>query len=335
MSVHFLKLRNKDAEPVTLDAFLRNRLPDELSKISGPTTASGSKIRRLIIAGAVQVNGHPIRRPGFILSSGSWIFVRLDTAKFNFEKQNNDIHFELTNDRILYEDDVIIVVDKPANFPTEATIVNSRDHLQAAVARYLSKNADQQSGSQSEDSLPYVGIHHRLDRETSGVILFTKTKAINSIVHRMFLEHTVQKEYQALTVRPKKLPDAKFYIDNSLARISPKSAPCKWGAVPNGGQKAHTDFQLQEVYPSGLRIQAILQTGRTHQIRVHLTELGMPLLGDVLYGGPAQAGGRSCSRVMLHAAALTFPHPLDDTRTIHVEAPFPDDFIACMESIKN
>ena len=267
----------------------------------------GQKLRRLIVAGAVNINNRQMRKPETLVPKGVVVSIKLDTEKFSFEKQPDDIKFDLTADRVLFEDDAIIVVDKPANFPTEATMVQSRDYLQAAVQRFLLAR----DGLATNGDAPYVGLHHRLDRETSGVILFTKQRSANAGAHKIFLEHLAKKQYVALVIRPQKLPPRTFSVDNFMDRITPKSARGKWGAVHTGGERALTNFKILEDRARGLLVQANPETGRTHQIRVHLSGLQMPLYGDDLYGGPTCIGKWTVPRIMLHAASLTFPHPLD------------------------
>lgn len=333
MSLHTLRIVQSKNSPIRLDDFLSENIAAELSRQNcSLPEISKSKIRRLIIAGAVSVNGRQYRQPAYMLSPKTTVLVRFDTEKFSFEKQPDDIAFELTPDRILYEDDVIIVVDKPSNIPTEATMVASRDHLHAAIKRYI----------QTRDSTrnePYIGVHHRLDRETSGVILFTKTRTVNAAVHELFLNHDIKKEYEALAGRQTKTirhTGDTFSVENQLARITLKSAAGKWGSVPSGGDYAKTDFCILEEFNEGYRVQAMPLTGRTHQIRVHLAGLGLPLFGDTLYGGPQIIGGLSTytvPRVMLHAKKLTFLHPIAQTE-ISVVAVLPKDFLDCRDRLR-
>jgi 23S rRNA pseudouridine1911/1915/1917 synthase len=285
MPVHVITTRYAGKISLRIDELLQQTLPGELARLEKDAVVSNSKIRRLIVAGAVSINGQQTRNPATPVSNGKTVTIKLDTDKFSFEKQPDDIAFELTDKDVLFEDDVIIVVNKPAGIPTEATMVASRDHLHAAVRRYLARRAERETGKSANE--PYVGVHHRLDRETSGVILFTKTRAVNEAVHAMFLEHAARKEYEALTIRPRVLPQREFNVENELGRISPKSAAAKWGAVNSGGDRARTNFSMIEPGDSFLRIRAMPVTGRTHQIRVHLAGIGLPLLGDTLYGGPA------------------------------------------------
>lgn len=328
MSVHQMTFRQTDSRPESLMDFLQRSLPKELNRIIGTADVSRSKLRRLIVAGAVTINARQIRKPEILVPKGVIVSVKLDTEKFSFEKQPDDIKFDLTTERILFEDDAIIVVDKPANFPTEATMVQTRDYLQAAVQRFLLAR----DGTATNGEAPYVGLHHRLDRETSGVIMFTKQRSANAGAHKMFLEHLAKKEYVALVVRPKKMQPRTFSVDNFIDRISPKSARGKWGAVHTGGERALTNFKILEERTHGFLIQAMPETGRTHQIRVHLSGLQMPLYGDDLYGGPTKIGIWPVPRIMLHAASLTFPHPIDG-REICVTAPVPQDFLETLSRI--
>ena len=336
MSRHTIGFRQTQPRAVKLDELLYAELPSRLQAILGDSEVSRSKIRRLIIAGAVAVNGRQARTPSASVSSGSSVSIAIDTERFTFERQPDDIAFEMSPERILFEDGDIIVVDKPAGIPTEATIVASRDHLHAALKRYLWRR----DGTRNE---PYVGLHHRLDRETSGVILFTKNREINAEVFALFEGHEARKEYEALSALPPNESaraegerfsvGTQFSVDNRLGRISAKSAQAKWGAVGPEGSPAHTDFKILERFARAVRVLAQPLTGRTHQIRVHLSSVGLPLLGDPLYGGPSTVSGTAIPRVMLHARALSFPHPRTGT-PITVNAPLPADFLACIEALR-
>ena len=333
MSVHNLRFVQSKPIPIRLDDFLSERLPAELSlKNIDLPEISKSKIRRLIVAGAVNVNDRQNRLPALLLKPNAVISIRLDTEKFSFEKQPEDIAFELTPERILFEDDVIIVVDKPANLPTEATMVASRDHLHAAIKRFLHTR----DATRNE---PYVGVHHRLDRETSGVILFSKTRSVNAAIHELFLNHSIVKEYEALVSRCTNIVRQKndtFSVENQLDRISSKSAAGKWGTVSIGGDFAKTEFCILEEFSRGYRVRAMPLTGRTHQIRVHLSGLGLPLFGDTLYGGPQSIAGAipfPVPRVMLHAKKLTFSHPVTGV-AVSIEAPLPEDYLACLDRLR-
>lgn len=325
---------------------------------------SNSKIRRLLFSGNVMVAASPERKvsqaqnggkkasqaqnqrggffvcknPAFSLKKNARVKVSLDQEKFFYEKQSDDIKFELDSSRVLYEDDAIIVVNKPPRFPTEPTFVQDRDNLRAAVIRYLHKKIG------LEKNPPYCGIVHRLDRDTSGVILFSKRRDCNAALFNAFdssrleeglasQERAAKKIYVAVCepAAPSGFESSlrigsSFSVQNYLGRVSLKSQAAKWGFVPKekGGKFARTDFKVLEKSGGRLFVQAELFTGRTHQIRVHLSQRGLPILGDQLYGG-AQA-----ERIFLHALSLELPHPLTG-KPLRFEAPLPPEFSACMD----
>ena len=294
------ELKFSTSQTERLDEFLRRELPRAVPEQQG---FSNSKIRRLILAGAVQVNGRPVLRPAFELRGHSLVLVRFEAEKFFYEKQPEDAAFTMTDQTLLYEDDDLIFVNKPADYPVEQTITGNRANLHDAVVDYLWKR------NPSLRNPPYVGIMHRLDRTTSGVIMFTKTRAVNKEVSEIFQSHDLTKQYLAVVEAPRH-PEldsgSQFTVEMFMGRINGKSQQGKWGQLSEarGGQYSKTDFRvLKQLTVEGrkcLLIECSLYTGRTHQIRVHLASCGLPILGDTLYGGaPAE-------RLYLHAAHLAF-----------------------------
>ncbi|MBQ1612766.1 MAG: RluA family pseudouridine synthase [Alphaproteobacteria bacterium] len=309
-----------------LDDFLRVQIPIALADSVSNEQISNSKIRRLIVAGAVSVNGQQCRRPAFELRGRSIVKVELDPGKFFYEKQPDDISYEVTPKDVIFEDEYLICVNKPALFPTEETIVGNekRDNLHDAVVRYL------WAQNPSLRNPPYVGIMHRLDRETSGVILFTKQRSVNKSVQESFATHNITKEYRALCSYSSSVsaPKKQFTVEMFMNRTSPKGQACKCGAVSEqkGGLYSKTDFKLvrDNVRVEGVSdkshlciVQAFLYTGRTHQIRTHLSFLGLPILGDELYGGIQY------NRIMLHAQRLVIEHPVSKI-SLELVAPLPE-----------
>lgn len=299
---------------------------------------SNSKIRRLIISGSVFVNGKKIFVPSFEVFVGSEVKADIDEKKLFYEKSPDDIDFVLSRKDILYEDDFIIVVNKPSHLPTEATIVESRKNLHDAVVDFLFER--QKITSPNAKNSPYVGIVHRLDRDTSGAILFSKSRSVNKALHDAFENRKVKKTYVAVVCG---VPNQKkFSVDFSMGRISPKSQAAKWGRISEskGGVPSHTDFELLKTFsfqknfseaqknffgekftvncPLSI-VLCVPRTGRTHQIRVHLASENFPILGDTLYGG------QSFERIMLHAKSIEFPHPVSG-EMIKAEAPLPEEF---------
>ena len=285
---------------VSLNEFLRDALKS-LSEFSS-LEISNSKIRRLIAAGCVSVNGRTVTRPGFELRGKSSVTCEIDIEKFFYEKQPDDIDFILTEKDVLFEDDFLIIVNKPAFLPVEQTIVGNRKNLHDCVIDYLWKK------NPSLRNPPYAGILHRLDRETSGVILFTKQRQANKGLFEQFEKHTITKTY--LAVISGNVTKKDFTVENTIGRISSKSQAAKWGSLSEsrGGLYAKTSFKIldsEKKIESGFSIvQCELFTGRTHQIRVHLSESGFPILGDTLYGG------KDFKRIMLHSNRLEFTHPI-------------------------
>lgn len=281
---------------IRLDEFLREKLP--LQKIEN---LSNSKIRRLIISSSVFVNGKIVTRPSFELRENSKITVKFDEKKFFYEKQPDDIKFEVTEKDVLFEDENLIFVNKPAFFPVEQTITKNRNNLHDCVVQYLWKK------NPSLKNPPYVGIMHRLDRTTSGVILFTKNRKINKDVSDLFQSHNLTKKYLAVVEIPensKYRVGDEVFVEMFIGRISPKSQSGKWGKLSeiDGGQFSKTKFKIIKnckiEEKKCFLLECTLFTGRTHQIRVHLSSVGIPILGDELYGG------KSAKRIYLHSYEL-------------------------------
>ena len=295
----------------TLNEFLRQKIPELLEG-----EISNSKIRRLIVSGAVYINSKQCRIPSFKINSGSTIKVLIDKEKFFFEKQPEDADFELTENDVLFEDEYLIAINKPPFLPTEQTITGQRKNAHDCTVEYLWKK------NPSLRNPPYVGIMHRLDRETSGILLFTKSRSVNKDISEMFKNRGIKKIYRAVCTG--KIPEQKeFTVENFIARISPKSSACKMGIVPEskGGLFAKTDFKIISEKNGFIQIDCQLHTGRTHQIRVQLSSLNLPIAGDELYGGIKS------DRIKLHARKMEFVYPVSKEK-ITIESEIPKDFFS-------
>ncbi|MGZ5444948.1 MAG: RluA family pseudouridine synthase [Thermoanaerobaculia bacterium] len=197
---------------------------------------------------------------------------------------------------ILYEDDSLIFINKPAGI-----VVQQRMH--EPDEPFLHDLVAKQSGP--------VYLMQRLDRGTSGVMFFSKRSDLNVRLTRQFERRRIRKRYLAITEG--ELAE-KQTIDAPLARVG----AIKF-AVRDGGKRAITHIDPIESHRIGSLVAIHLETGRTHQIRVHLSAIGHPLAGDWLYGE------RNAARPMLHAAELEMTHPLTN-EPLRVAAPVPDDF---------
>lgn len=191
---------------------------------------------------------------------------------------------------VLYEDDHLLVVNKPAGIKTHPNIPDETDTLANAVAFHL----------QSKGEYRHVKHIHRLDQDTSGVILFAKNALVGSILDKMLEKRKIKRTYVALLKGVLKKKKGK--IDDPIGRD--RHHPTKRRVSPNG-EPAITHFQVLEVKNNTTKVKCQLETGRTHQIRVHFSHMGFPLIGDKLYGEPSQPG-----RLALHAERLQFTHPL-------------------------
>lgn len=301
---------DEKSEGQRLDQYLAEALSVKLGH-----PFSRGKTRTLLQAGAVHLNKGRTKIASKILKAHASIEVYLDENKLEREP-DRDRAFELTSSHIAFEDDYLIAINKPYGLPTQPTLDSSRLNLYEILKLFLRDRDGPQS---------YVGLHHRLDRDTSGVILFTKKKEANAGVGDIFKTHTAQKTYLAIvSTRSQRdeLPK-EWRVENFLKKDSGKKS--KMRSVRSGGDKAITDFYCIAQSGEFALVQAKPLTGRMHQIRVHLSEGGTPILGDRTYGD-----GNSASRLMLHAACLTFPHPISKLE-ISIEAPLPQDFRECLK----
>ena len=211
---------------------------------------------------------------------------------------------------ILYEDDTILAVNKHADMIVHPTHREARDTLVHAVAGYLERRGEA------------AGIHplYRLDRNTTGIVVIAKSARAQYAMTKYHGQ--IYREYLALVTGH---PDAsKGCIDMPIGRDPAR--PNHW-QVRADGRHALTEYEVSAVWPDYSLLKIHLLTGRTHQIRVHFSALGHPLLGDSAYGGPCDA----ISRQALHAWRVYFRHP-DTGREIHLEAPIPEDMQHLIES---
>lgn len=222
---------------------------------------------------------------------------------------------------ILFEDEYFLATAKPAGIPSQATVDKTRTDFFTALKKQLQEERGKDF---------YLALHHRLDRDTSGVMIFAKNRIANDPLADLFKSHKIQKTYVCLTKKTAKAPEA-WEVQNHLDEMKDsKTKKTKMKAVNAGGNKAHTLFRKLEVFPQGLLIQAQPLTGRMHQIRVHLADRGLGIYGDDIYPAPQAPAP---PRLMLHALSLEFVHPFSGKKML-IECALPEDFQIFMQRLR-
>lgn len=263
--------------------------------------------RKLIELGGVHVDGRRVRRCGLILTNGQQLEYHVDG--FPLEP------FLLDDTRIIYRDPYLIVLDKPAGVATQPTPARFQGTLYAALLGYLGKSAS-------------LGMVQRLDRDTSGVMVFSIHDKAHKGLTEAFREHRVSKRYLALVSGL--LEKSSGEIRSQLAR---RRSTNRMVSVERGGKDAVTCYRLVKQFAEAALVSVEIPTGRTHQIRVHFSELGHPLLGDHDYGGPRSVAGIPVMRQMLHASELALNHPVGGAG-LEFRAPLPGDFAALIQHLE-
>lgn len=303
-------------EGTRLDAFLRDRLPEALGR-----PLANASVRRLVLAGAVHVEGRSARRPAETLVAGAHVeaVVRLDLlAEARREREQ---HVSLSEGSLLFLDGALAVLDKPAGLPMHATADPARPDFVTLATRFLSER---------QGRAVRLGLHQRLDRDTSGVALFTLDRAADAPLAAAFAARAVTKVYEALCHRPRQPVREAWSVSGDLGPVGRGRAQ-RMGLVSEGGQPSETRFRLLEDLGPALLVEARPLTGRKHQVRAHLAASGCPVLGDELYS-PGLRSPVAVERVMLHARRLELRHPLTGA-PLRLESPRPEDFAAALAAL--
>lgn len=274
-----------------LDKELTERYPD----------LSRSTIQKYIKAGYVSVNNRMITQPKYDVSP-------YDTIAMTPPKKQNHTEKELP---IVYLDDQVIVIDKPAGVLTHSKgVMNDEFTVADFFRRYTTVGL--------ETNRP--GIVHRLDRDTSGIIIGARTSEAADLLKKQFANRTVKKTYQALVDGLPKQPKA--LIDVPIGRNP--SLPSTFRVDP-AGKPAQTLYEVTKPSATLSMVQLSPKTGRTHQLRVHMQYLNTPIHGDRLYGG------QPADRLYLHAAALEITIP--ESRRTTFQAPLPEEFTNALKEV--
>lgn len=272
---------------------------------------SRNKARQAVLNGLVQIDGVPVSDPLLPCPAGV-----------------HDVHCDLSQGlagatrrggsarpfRVLYEDDHLAVVDKASGVIAAPRESGDRDHLLALLRDHWRAQGR---------PVPFLGVVHRIDQETSGCLVLALTRKAQVILNRQFAEHSIDRSYRALCWgQPRR------ETDTLTGRLGRAADGRRWVVdADRPGQDAVTHFELVERLKSGCDLRLRIETGRTHQIRIHLAAIGCPVAGDRIYSLRARERGllkglpRS-PRLMLHAETLGFDHPLSGER-LQITAPLP------------
>ncbi|MGS2723778.1 23S rRNA pseudouridine(1911/1915/1917) synthase RluD [Porticoccus sp. GXU_MW_L64] len=275
---------------------------------------SRSRIKQWIDEGALQVNGE-VRKPKDRLVGGEQLTLQASVEPAG-EWQPEPMPLN-----IAYEDDHLLVINKPANLVVHPAAGNYTGTLLNGLLHHCP----------SLENVPRAGIVHRLDKDTTGLMVVAKTLAAHHDLVRQLQARSVKREYEAVV---QGTMTGGGTVEAPIGR-HPRSR-VKMAVVAHGGKEAITHYRLIQKYRDHTHIRLGLETGRTHQIRVHMAHIGHPLVGDATYAGrmklPKGASGellellrQGFKRQALHAASLALVHPHSD-EIMEWDAPLPADF---------
>ena len=293
---------------VRVDAWLAQHLDE-----------SRSRLAELVREGRVTVDGRRVARASSRVRAGQRFVVAVPPPA-PIEAVAQAIPLD-----VVYEDDDVIVVNKPPGMVVHPAPGHPDGTLVNALLHHC-------GGALDVGGALRPGIVHRIDKDTSGLIVCSRTDRAHQHLQGQFAAHTVEREYRALcahTTGPALADETRFETGHTRHPTDRKRFTGRHG----GARHAVTHVRVLERFVRGaVYVACHLETGRTHQIRVHLSEAGHPLLGDTLYGGRAAARSSRMGRQALHAATLGFVHP--DGRVLRFEAPLPDDFATALEALR-
>lgn len=326
--------------PKRLDKAVSRDVPEEAS-------LSRTRLAKLIEAGALTVDGAVVQDPKARIEAGAQVVIEVEEAE-DSHIGPEDIPLE-----IIFEDDDLIVINKPAGMVVHPAPGSPSGTLVNALLHHFGGALSGVGG------VKRPGIVHRIDKETSGLLVVAKSDAAHQGLAVQFEKHTVERYYQAICYG---VPDASdprlrgikgtsfeagniLKITTQLARH--KTDRQRQAVLFQGGRHAVTRARIVESFgtpPVAALVECWLETGRTHQIRVHMAHAGHGLIGDPTYGGrrklaakaldeTAQAAVRAFPRQALHAAVLGFDHPVTGA-ALRFEAPLPQDMADLLAALR-
>ena len=294
---------SEESKNQRLDAFLASSL-DGLTR---------SQATRLIESGEVAVNGRAVSK-SYKLAGGEDIAVTLPEPE-PVEAVPQDIPLD-----VVYEDADVIVVNKPSGMVVHPAPGHPDGTLVNALLHHCAGTLSGIGGALRP------GIVHRIDRDTSGLIIAAKNDAAHQYLSAQLADHTLARTYECIVVG--KLREDRGTVDAPIAR---HPTDRKRMAVVAGGREAVTHWEVIARYPGYTHVRCRLETGRTHQIRVHMAYIGHPILGDTVYGAKKEVPGLTGQ--CLHAVGLRFLHPRTH-EVVELSCPLPEEFTRMLQKIR-
>lgn len=272
------------------------------------------KIVKSVREGLVFVDQKKVPHLPYPLKGKTKILVAFKNETLGFAENP----WALSKKNIVFEDDDLVAINKPHGLPSQSTFHLFEDHAKSLLYEYYLKDL---KGVKA----PYLALCHRLDRDTSGVLLFAKKQTINKGMSDLFSKRQMDKSYLAVV----KVPETKtntltpeFTVKGLIKKTPTAKHPFYFSMHPSEGQSSETRFKVKDQKEAYTLIECHPITGRSHQIRVHLKHLGLPILGDPFYG----EGPKDFPRLALHSLTLNFRHP-HTKATINIYAPAPDELM--------
>ena len=299
-----IRLRaSEESKNQRLDAFLASSL-DGLTR---------SQATRLIESGEVAVNGRAVSK-SYKLAGGEDVAVTLPEPE-PVEAVPQDIPLD-----VVYEDADVIVVNKPSGMVVHPAPGHPDGTLINALLYHCAGTLSGIGGALRP------GIVHRIDRDTSGLIIAAKNDAAHQYLSAQLADHTLARTYECIVVGS--LREDRGTVDAPIAR---HPTDRKRMAVVAGGREAVTHWEVIARYPGYTHVRCRLETGRTHQIRVHMAYIGHPILGDTVYGAKKEVPGLTGQ--CLHAVGLRFLHPRTH-EVVELSCPLPEEFTRMLQKIR-
>ncbi|HQW10952.1 MAG TPA: RluA family pseudouridine synthase [Saprospiraceae bacterium] len=324
---HYSFLVDNGQSPVRIDKFVFDRVQQ----------ISRNKIQVAIRAGNVLVNSVPVK-PNYRVRPKDEISIVLPHPP----AENTGVLPEDIPLNIIYEDDDVMVLNKPTGMVVHPGLGNKSGTLVNALAHYFKYNLPVKAGNDADRP----GLVHRIDKNTSGLLLIAKNEYAMTHLAKQFFDHTVEREYNAL-VWGEIEPEA-GKIENNLARNPNNRMQMMVFDESDIGKKAITNYKTLERFYYTSLVSCRLETGRTHQIRAHMMALGHPVFNDDRYGGEKILKGTIftkyrqfvencfsiCPRQALHARTLGFTHPTTG-KAMFFDCPIPEDMTLLLDKWRN